>query len=303
MTPNDAGAQEMRARIAGYTADALAGALNGLTGGGFEVVPLEGRPAEAPPAEGLDENALVWRESLTVADGAALWLTAGQELWYAVGQLVLGGDGAEAASEEDCRSTWNEVADQTTGGVARLLSGLLKREIEAQDGAPEKQQSDDAQSGAMDGTAVEIRHRSGNWRVEIRWNEAFARGCEVSAEPAPSGAGGKAAGNAGAAAAEAISSKTLDLLMDVALPVSVSFGKTSLQVREVLKLNTGSVVELDRLVSEPVEVIVNNCVIARGEVVVVDGNYGVRVIQLASRADRLRTGVSEATSRLGTGVR
>jgi flagellar motor switch protein FliN/FliY len=47
------------------------------------------------------------------------------------------------------------------------------------------------------------------------------------------------------------------------------------------------VVELDRLISEPVEVIVNNCVIARGEVVVVDGNYGVRVTQLASRAERM----------------
>jgi len=68
----------------------------------------------------------------------------------------------------------------------------------------------------------------------------------------------------------------------------------------VLKLNTGSVVELDRLVSEPVDVIVNNCVIARGEVVVVDGNYGVRVIHLASRADRLRSGMSEASSRLGS---
>ena len=94
-------------------------------------------------------------------------------------------------------------------------------------------------------------------------------------------------------------SKTPELLLDVPLPVSVSFGKTSLQIREVLKLNTGSVVELDRLVSEPVEVIVNHCVIARGEVVVVDGNYGVRVTHLASREDRLRSGMSEASSRLG----
>ena len=88
-------------------------------------------------------------------------------------------------------------------------------------------------------------------------------------------------------------SKTLDLLLEVALPVSVSFGRTSLQIREILKLNTGSIVELDRLVTDPVEVIVNDCVIARGEVVVVDGNYGVRISQLASREDRLRTGISE----------
>ena len=88
-------------------------------------------------------------------------------------------------------------------------------------------------------------------------------------------------------------SKTFDLLLDVSLPVSVSFGKTSLQLREVLKLNTGSIVELDRFVTEPVDVVVNDCIIARGDVVVVDGNYGVRIRQLASREDRLRTGVGD----------
>ena len=94
-------------------------------------------------------------------------------------------------------------------------------------------------------------------------------------------------------------SRTFDLLLEVALPVSVSFGKTNLQIREVLKLNTGSIVELDRLVTDPVEVIVNDCVIARGEVVVVDGNYGVRISQLASREDRLRSGLAEASHKSG----
>jgi flagellar motor switch protein FliN len=87
--------------------------------------------------------------------------------------------------------------------------------------------------------------------------------------------------------------KTFDLLLEVALPVAVSSGRTSLKIKEVLKLNTGSIVELDRFVSDPVEVIVNDCVIARGEVVVVDGNYGVRINQLASREDRLRSGMAE----------
>jgi flagellar motor switch protein FliN/FliY len=81
--------------------------------------------------------------------------------------------------------------------------------------------------------------------------------------------------------------------------VSVSFGKTNLQIREVLKLNTGSIVELDRLITDPVEVIVNDCVIARGEVVVVDGNYGVRISQLASREDRLRSGLAETSHKSG----
>jgi len=84
-------------------------------------------------------------------------------------------------------------------------------------------------------------------------------------------------------------SKTFDLLMDVELPVSVSFGRAEVALKDVLKLTTGSIVELNRAIGDPVEVIVNNCVIARGEVVVVEGNFGVRVHQVISRQERLRT--------------
>ena len=83
--------------------------------------------------------------------------------------------------------------------------------------------------------------------------------------------------------------ETLDLLLDVELPVSVSFGKTQAPLQQVLKWTTGSIVELECMVNEPVEVVVNNCVIARGEVVVVDGNYGVRVREIVSRAQRIET--------------
>jgi flagellar motor switch protein FliN len=85
------------------------------------------------------------------------------------------------------------------------------------------------------------------------------------------------------------SSKTFDLLLDVELPISVSFGRAQLALKDVLKLTTGSIVELNRAITEPVEIIVNNCVIARGEVVVLDGNFGVRIQGVVSRQERLRT--------------
>ena len=87
----------------------------------------------------------------------------------------------------------------------------------------------------------------------------------------------------------ALTSRTFDLLLDVELPVSVSFGRAQVQLKDVLKLTTGSIIELNRSIAEPVEVIVNNCVIARGEVVVVEGNFGVRIQQVISRQERLRT--------------
>jgi flagellar motor switch protein FliN len=68
----------------------------------------------------------------------------------------------------------------------------------------------------------------------------------------------------------------------------VSFGRTRVRIQEILKLITGSIIELDRSIAEPVEVIVNNCVVARGEVVVVDGNYGVRINEVMSRRERLQ---------------
>jgi flagellar motor switch protein FliN/FliY len=73
------------------------------------------------------------------------------------------------------------------------------------------------------------------------------------------------------------------------MPVSVSFGRTQMPIKEVLKLTTGSIVELNRALTEPVEVIINDRVIARGEVVVVDGNYGVRILHIVSRQERFQS--------------
>jgi len=81
----------------------------------------------------------------------------------------------------------------------------------------------------------------------------------------------------------------LDLLLEVELPVGVTFGRAQLKLKDAIKLTSGSIVELNRTIIEPVEVIVNNCVIARGEVVVIEGNYGVRIQEIVSREERLRT--------------
>jgi len=73
------------------------------------------------------------------------------------------------------------------------------------------------------------------------------------------------------------------------LPVSISFGRTRMALKDVVKLTTGCIIELERSVGQPVDIIVNDRVIARGEVVVVDGNFGVRIQEVASRQDRIRT--------------
>jgi flagellar motor switch protein FliN/FliY len=79
----------------------------------------------------------------------------------------------------------------------------------------------------------------------------------------------------------------LDLVMDVELNVTLRFGKRQLTLREVMELTTGSVVELDREVEEPVELLLNGMVIARGEAVVIDGNYGLRVTEVSQHVSTL----------------
>jgi flagellar motor switch protein FliN/FliY len=77
-----------------------------------------------------------------------------------------------------------------------------------------------------------------------------------------------------------VSTTNLKLVMDVELNVSLRFGQRQLPLREVLELTNGSVVELDRMVDEPVELYLDGKLIARGEAVVVDGNYGLRVTEI-----------------------
>jgi flagellar motor switch protein FliN/FliY len=81
----------------------------------------------------------------------------------------------------------------------------------------------------------------------------------------------------------------LDLLLDIELPLAVRFGQTELSLLTLTRLGPGSVIDLHRSADEPVEVLVSGKVIARGEVVVVEGNYGVRVTEVVSTADRIRT--------------
>ena len=81
--------------------------------------------------------------------------------------------------------------------------------------------------------------------------------------------------------------RNLDLLMDIPLNVSVELGRTRKSIKEILELNAGSIVELDKLAGEPVDILINNQPIAKGEVVVIDENFGVRVTDIINQSERI----------------
>ena len=80
----------------------------------------------------------------------------------------------------------------------------------------------------------------------------------------------------------------LDLVMDIPVTLSVELGRTKIQIRELLQLAQGSVVDLDRLAGEPMDVLVNGFLIARGEVVLVNDKFGIRLTDIVSPSERAR---------------
>ena len=78
------------------------------------------------------------------------------------------------------------------------------------------------------------------------------------------------------------------MLFDVPLQISAELGRASLSIKEILQLVPGSVVELDKLAGEPVDLLVNGKLIAKGEVVVTDENFGVRIIEIIGQEARIR---------------
>jgi flagellar motor switch protein FliN len=79
-----------------------------------------------------------------------------------------------------------------------------------------------------------------------------------------------------------------DVLNNIAITISVEVGRTSLKIKDLMRLTQGSVVELDRLAGEPLDLLVNNTLVAQGEVVLVNDRYGVRLTQVIPAAERIK---------------
>lgn len=146
------------------------------------------------------------------------------------------------------------------------------------------------------------------------WAEALAEqeAAEQSAEPGPAASAppaeaaspaaqadhGQAASAArtmdmpelggGGVVGEGDADRNLDVILDIPVTLSMEIGRTRLPIRNLLQLNQGSVVELERLAGEPMDVLVNGTLIAHGEVVVINERYGIRLTDVVSPAERVR---------------
>jgi flagellar motor switch protein FliN/FliY len=267
--------------LADLVASSLGESMEGMTGERPEV---ETVPAAAAPES--SGEAVCWRVyALNGLKEGILWAGVPETTWRTVGARALKAAGIDDAPAEDFQATWHEIVTQAVSSTVQAIAKRLRREVSSE---PPREVSGPKQPAA----GVLLRWPLGGTPVwaYFFWNSALLESLDPASHPHAAAEPGKSAAASSASSSSAVEhSRTLDLLLEVQLPVSVSFGRTQLPLKDVLKLNSGSIVELNRGVSEPVEVIINNCVIARGEVVVVEGNYGVRIKQIISKEERLRT--------------
>lgn len=222
---------------------------------------------------GAEAGVLWWEQPFSAPAEARVWIGAPRVTWESLGGLLVKAAGLESAPEGEARRTWQEVLGPWTAALARLIGSRLGEEISCAAGA-EQAPPEDPHEGAVISLSLGEEALP---PLAVAFSAALVKALAVPSAPQT---------ELGPAPQP---SRTMELLLDVELPVSISFGRTELPLKEVLKLTTGSIVELHRGVNEPVEILVNHCLIARGEVVVIDGNYGVRIQRIVSRQERLRS--------------
>lgn len=181
----------------------------------------------------------------------------------------------------DQKAGWREIVRETADAAAGELlarSGRKCQVVNFEEAVP-------GEARVEDGVAHAFQLRSGEraWTVMVedglRMREAQA---SVGSKPA------NREGDPGESAGPALS-PGLELLLDVELEASLRFGSREMPLGEILDLGPGDVVELDRHVSDPVDLIVGDKIVARGEVVLVNGNFGLRVTEVAMPRKRLES--------------
>ncbi|KVK86968.1 flagellar motor switch protein FliN [Burkholderia cepacia] len=117
------------------------------------------------------------------------------------------------------------------------------------------------------------------------WAAALA---EQNQQPVPPGATGAGVFQPLSKAAASSTHNDIEMILDIPVKMTVELGRTKIAIRNLLQLAQGSVVELDGMAGEPMDVLVNGCLIAQGEVVVVNDKFGIRLTDIITPAERIR---------------
>jgi len=204
------------------------------------------------------------------------------EVATVLGDMMLGGEGEEQLSmNEDDLDATKEIMSNIFGAIATALS--------AQEDLPNLSFEVANIEFYEEGNSFEGNSKLYTIGMEIA-NTSASLYLACDADFISNFEGGDDSEGAEDASLEQLSSeelKNMELLFDVHLPIRVRIGTKTLLLKDVLNMDIGSVIELDQLANEPLDVLVGDKIIAKGEVVIVDGNFGVQIVEIGTQREIL----------------
>jgi len=263
------------------------------------ISPLEIREADAGAlAEGFGNEALTLRAAFEKGLPGEMCVVLRKESAALLCGLMMGGDGAAPYKDEDADAL-NEFGNQFMGAVCTALGsrhGVSVSATQAQTLPFDPSRPPFPLDGAFMAEAELAIEGSPTAIIRLLMSSDLA--ARLSAD---SGKGSAQAGDSYGGAMSAAggfddslirnledSPPNIQMLLDINLNVTIELGRTRLSIRKILELGPGSIIEMDRLAGEPVDLLVNDKVVAKGEVVVVDEYFGIRVISLVSPEERIK---------------
>ncbi|WP_005034489.1 flagellar motor switch protein FliN [Holophaga foetida] len=317
----DSAMEELGKKVGGCFAESMGSVFSMLTGRDFAITPKEGVLVDHAGITALYDGPAVYAKVQYTKGmtGPMLFAMPLREGTMLV-DLMLGGDGAP--SEElagDSKDALAETINQSMGSANQALSDMAGEtlsisnvEIHASTEAGQSMLEELLGPGPFFDLPLETTQESLQALIHVLIPDLLSEQMKrklgfgevaapppppepvgapepvVSQAPAPAAAPRAAAGSSAPMGAP-VDTGNLDLLLDIELPLMVRMGQTEMPLGDLLKLTPGSILELNRAADAPVELLVNGKQIAKGEVVVVDGNFAFRITEIESTANRLRS--------------
>ncbi len=297
-------------KVGGAFAESMASVFSMLTGREFQMKSAPGELLETTAIAALHEGTgILVKANYQKGLNGTLFFTLPLKEGTMLVDLMLGGEGASVDelvgdSKDALAETFNQVmgsANQTLSDLAGETFAIANVEILAiqPDAAAFAEQLG---QGAFQDITLPTAQDSLSTTVHLLFPDLLLQQLKrklglveapaAAPEPSPASVAAILAApprQAPVASGPPTDSGNLDLLLDIQLPVVVRMGQTEMQMGELLKLTPGSILELNRSADAPVELLVNGKLIAKGEVVVVDGNFAFRITEIDTRAARIRS--------------
>jgi flagellar motor switch protein FliN/FliY len=295
----DAGSPSMDAEALRPDADLILGQASAVLG------TLLGRHAElrlreiraADPgalAEGMDDEGLLVRLAFEQGLPGEICILVRKETAARLSGIMMGGDGNAAYKDEDADAL-NEFGNQFMGAICTALGGRHGMTVSPSQARTSGFAGEDPPFGLSGAALLEA-----DLSIEGSPDSLFrlllspelasrlASGAASSPREAENPLASLGAFDTSLSRTMEESPPNIQMLLDINLNVTIELGRTRLSIRKILELGPGSIIELDRMAGEPVDLLVNDKVVAKGEVVVVDEYFGIRIISLVSPEERIK---------------